>query len=946
MAGQPPRITLSASMANLHGLAGDGPWALEDFLASYDETEQARLRAAFEHLRRDGRAFDLTVSRLDPDGERAELRFVAETGEGDGRLHGLLCDETKRRVDAWRQQVQNRHLAAIASGRPLAETLESLVSEFESRHRGAIASILLVDACSGRLHDGAGGRLPAAYRAAIDGAEIGQAAGSCGTAAHRRQPVEVRDIATDPLWADYAELALAHGLRACWSTPVIDGQGEVVATFAIYYRRSQVPTRAELADAESLASLVALAIEQSELVENLRQLMDSAVEVICVFDERGHFVTVNQTAQTLWGMSPESLVGKNVAVLVHPEDLERTREAMARVIGGEVIRDFPNRNIAADGRILSMQWSATWSADNRRMYCYGRDVTSQRLAQSRLHLLERAIESSSNGVLISDARAPGQPLLYVNSAMERISGYPRSAFVGRNCRFLQGRDREQPELDRLREAIATGQSCTVVLRNYRRSGELFWNELSLTPVRDDEGTVTHILGVTIDISERRQFEDDLARAMSHDAVTDLPRYSSLGMDQGAQRASENEGEREHRWWLLFIDLDRFHSVNETLGDRVGDLALRQIAARLRDALGGFGRLSRFAGDEFVAVVPDLDSAGIIDLAERLRGAVSRPIDGAPLELCLTTSIGISGYPDHGRSAGELLRRAEAAMTQAKQAGRDAVCLYVPSSMQDFEDRLALGVHLRGAAHRDELELHYQPQIAIDDGRLLGFEALVRWSRAPMGPVPPARFIPIAEALGLMPEVGQHVLRMACAQLRCWRDTGLPCVRVAVNVSAQQLLRADFAQAVEALLSEYELPAELLQIELTESSLMESVDRVRSSLDRLRECGVSLALDDFGTGYSSLSYLKRFAFDKLKIDRSFVADLSDEGSDAAIVRTIISVGHQLGMKVSAEGVETPAQLQVLRALGCDELQGYLLGRPQPASTLEVLLRDGRVAMPEA
>jgi EAL domain-containing protein (putative c-di-GMP-specific phosphodiesterase class I) len=313
------------------------------------------------------------------------------------------------------------------------------------------------------------------------------------------------------------------------------------------------------------------------------------------------------------------------------------------------------------------------------------------------------------------------------------------------------------------------------------------------------------------------------------------------------------------------------------------------------------------------------------------------------ELCLTASIGISGYPDNGHSPGELLRRAEAAMVQAKREGRDGVCLYSESGMREFEDRLALGVHLRGAIERDELALHYQPQIDARSGCLVGFEALVRWSHSPLGPVPPGRFIPIAEALGLMPEVGLRVLQHACRQLAHWRSGGHDRLVLAVNISAQQLLRPDFAEQLCEVLQHSGVDPAQLQIEVTESSLMENVQRVRRTLDQLRELGVSLALDDFGTGYSSLAYLKRFAFDKLKIDKSFVADIGADSNDAAIARTIVAIGHQLGMRVAAEGVETPAQMQLLRALGCDELQGYLLGRPQPADALQALLAAGGVVV---
>jgi diguanylate cyclase (GGDEF)-like protein/PAS domain S-box-containing protein len=939
LSGHPAKFHLPEPMARLHRLEGEGPWPTAEVLAAYDDPARERFQSALQRCQRRGSGMDLLLPLIDERGERHALRWLSAEGGSTDELVGVLKDDTVAQHQHWRQQVQARHLAAVSAGQPMEQVLESLLEDFEAHHPGSIGSVLLIDQSASTVHHGAGGRLPEAYRIGVEGAPVGAAAGSCGTAAHRAERVIVADIANDPLWADYAELALAHGLRACWSTPVMDGRDRVLATFAIYYREVRHPTEGELEDIDALAAMAALAVGQSALLQDQRHLMDSAAEVICVFDERGRFVGVNREAEELWGRTQESLIGQSVDLLVHGDDQARTRSEMIDVMAGRPARDFPNRNIAAGGRVVHMLWSATWSPENRRMYCFGRDVTAQRIAQERLRLLERAIESSRNGVMIADARAGDFPILYANAAMERISGYPREAFAGRNCRFLQGGDRNQPQRAVLREALLAGKECNVVLRNYRADGSLFWNELSLAPVLDDSGAVSHFLGVSIDITERRRFEEELARAMSHDAVTDLPRYAAT--EQQLVPGQAGPGAAGQEWWLLFIDLDHFHSVNETMGDQVGDLVLRQIAERLRDTLGGLGRLSRFAGDEFVAVVPDLDQDVVLALADSLRRAVAAPISGAPFELQLTASIGISGHPDHGRTPGELLRRAEAAMAQAKRDGRDGVRLYSESDMQHVEDRLALGVHLRGAVQRDELELHYQPQVAAEDGRLLGLEALVRWTRSPLGPVPPGRFIPIAEALGLMPEVGDRVLQLACAQLQAWSAAGLPPTVVAINVSAQQLLREGFANSVERALREYQVPRGCLQFELTESSLMESLQRVHETLDRLRGLGISLALDDFGTGYSSLSYLKRFNFDKLKIDRSFVSDLRSEGSDAAIARTIIAIGHELGMRVSAEGVETPSQRQLLCALGCDELQGYLLGRPQPAEQLEAMMRTGYV-----
>jgi len=358
-----------------------------------------------------------------------------------------------------------------------------------------------------------------------------------------------------------------------------------------------------------------------------------------------------------------------------------------------------------------------------------------------------------------------------------------------------------------------------------------------------------------------------------------------------------------------------------------------VAERLSGIMRDVGQIAHFAGDEFVAVIAGGDNAAALALAERLRAAVSEPIEGDDYRVLLTASIGISHSPEHGQRAQDLLRHAEAAMKRAKRQGRDAICEFSIEQMQDLEDRLTLGTRLREAVRLGELELHYQPQYRARDRKLTGFEALLRWTSRDLGRVSPARFIPIAEALGLMPEIGEWVIHEACRQARAWIDHGYRDFNIAVNVSAQQLQRTGLTEQVRDAMGRYRIPPDVLDIELTESSLMENVARMQGTLVELKALGTMLSLDDFGTGYSSLAYLKQFPIDKLKIDQSFVKGLPDSADDAAIARTIIAMSHQLRLMVSAEGVETEAQAMFLSEMGCDELQGYYMGRPVSAAEAE-------------
>jgi PAS domain S-box-containing protein len=673
-------------------------------------------------------------------------------------------------------------------------------------------------------------------------------------------------------------------------------------------------------DAEKLARSLRYAAERARQVTEIeeskrryQQLFQLNPYPTWAYDrETLRFVAVNDAMVANYGYTREELLSMSVFDIRETREGERLKDFMAsrdgdtgpagvwqhiRKDGSRLWVDISTHNLVLDGRACRM--------------VIAKDITAEREARERLQLLERAVESSINGVAIADANAPDLPLIYVNPAFESMTGYSAQEVVGRNCRFLQGPLHAQSELDVLREALRNQTDCNVILSNQRKDGSLFWNHLFVSPVRDDRGHVTHYVGVLNDLTERRQVEAELAFAANHDAVTGLPRFPIL--EAALADALEREGAVVS---LFYIDLDHFHAINESMGHLIGDEALRIASERLTAVLGA-------------------DAAEAAELADRIRTALARPIEGDGYRLYLTASIGISRSPEHGESGMELLRRAEAAMTRSKRQGRDVACEFSAAQMQELEDRLVLGARLRDAITRNELSLHYQPQLRAADRRITGFEALVRWTSPDLGPVPPGRFIPIAEALGLMPEVGSWVMNEACRQLRAWVDQGRTGFTVAVNVSAQQLQRPDIVAVINDALVRHDVPAGMLEIELTESSLMENVERVQGRLAELKALGVSLSLDDFGTGYSSLAYLKQFSLDKLKIDRSFVRDLPDNADDAAIARTVIAMGHQLRMVVAAEGVETEAQAAFLREIGADELQGYHFGRPVAASEIEAL-----------
>jgi diguanylate cyclase (GGDEF)-like protein/PAS domain S-box-containing protein len=549
----------------------------------------------------------------------------------------------------------------------------------------------------------------------------------------------------------------------------------------------------------------------------------------------------------------------------------------------------------------------------------------------QLQLQKAAVMSSTDGIVICDAGQPELPMVYVNPAFERMTGYTAAEVQGRNCRFLQGDDREQPGLEELRLALRENRPGEATLRNYRRDGSLFWNSLRLAPVRDAAGRVTHFVGIQTDVSERVRYEEELARRAHHDMLTGLPNRQLLEdrLAQAIHKAQRSGA----RFSVAFIDLDNFKTFNDSIGHTAGDEVLRVAARRLLSSVRPGDTVSRLGGDEFVVVLDGIgEQTGLEEAIGRLRTALAEPLELQGKDYFIAASIGLAIFPRDGTTVMELIQRADFAMYKAKADGRGVVRSYQPELYAGGEQRLELTRALRKALIQQEFVLHYQPQRDTWSGQLCGFEALIRWQRPSGELVSPLQFIELAEQTGVIVPLGEWVIEEACRQNQQWRQDGLCDVPVAVNVSAIQFKQSDLVAVIDRVLAQTGLPAALLHLEITESVLMDQPEVFVRTLEAIKSRGVRVALDDFGTGYSSLSYLKRFPVDYVKIDRSFVRDITTDPMDAAICGAIIAMAHQMNMRVIAEGVETHAQADFLRDKGCDVLQGYLVGKPVAAAAL--------------
>lgn len=551
------------------------------------------------------------------------------------------------------------------------------------------------------------------------------------------------------------------------------------------------------------------------------------------------------------------------------------------------------------------------------------------ISRQNLRMADKVFESTLEGIMITDANGVIET---VNPAFTRITGYRKSEAVGRNARILSS-GKQAPEFYRhLWSSLRDNGFWQGELWNRCKNGTLFHEYLTITGIKDETGQYSHFAGIFTDITQRKIAEERLHFLANHDPLTGLPNRT-LFMERlllATQRAQRET--RKIR--LMFIDLDRFKYINDTMGHAAGDKLLTVIAERLKSSLRDSDTVARLGGDEFTVILESIaDVQHVAKVAKKLVSKLNGIVKIEQQEVFVTASIGIAIYPEDGEAPETLLMNADTAMYRAKERGKNNFQFFTSDMNTSTMERMRLENSLHAALARGELLLHYQPKLKLADESLFGYEALIRWNHPQMGMVSPAQFIPIAEDSSLIVPIGDWVLHTACSQARIWLDQGRLPGRMAVNISHRQLKLSNLVESVHSALSQSGLPAECLELEITESMAMDTTQETLDTLVRLREMGVHLTIDDFGTGYSSLSYLRKLPIDGLKIDRSFVAGLEQEPGDAAITRAIISLANSLNLAVTAEGIEEPYQLSFLREQGCPFGQGYWYCRPMDVARLE-------------
>ncbi len=928
-----------------------------DGLASAEKADDMMATA----LRTGYHRFEWLHARADGSSLPVEVSLTPMTVHGELIIHVCWRDITERKTveNKLRNRteelaLQNRILQLINQGVDLTEVLDELAHQIEALHPNMLCSILLLDEDNKHLLHGAAPSLPGFYNQAIDGLAIGDGIGSCGTAAYLGESVIVEDVRQHPYWEPFRELTKLAGLQACWSHPIKNNQGRVLGTFAVYHRLPTLPTDAEINLVDHYAGLAQLAIERNrsmlqiaESLSILKATLESTGEAILAVDLNNNWLLHNQKFIDLWQIPDEIIAAKDASAdLLYRSSQIKDPEVFSKKIAelyATPKADSFDIIEFKDGKIIE-RYSIPKIINNKvvgRVWSF-RDVTEQKQAEAELRIAATAFESQE-GMSITDAN---QIILKVNKAFTRITGYSPEQAIGKTHAMLNSGRQDDHFYRALQHSLKQDGYWEGEIWNRRKNGEIYPAWLSITTVSDADKRISNYVAAFTDITKDKEAEQTIHNLAYYDPLTALPNRRLLW--ERLKHGIDMERRDGKQLALLMLDLDRFKAVNDSMGHLAGDELLQQVATRIKARLREVDMVARLGGDEFVILLEDIthpeDAARV---AEDIVADLSKPFqllksNNAHPELSrqvrIGASIGISLFPQHGDSPESLMDNADIALYRAKDEGRGCFAYFSEEFTVIARERIALETRLRRATEQRELCVYYQAQIDIDSGLIIGAEALVRWQDPAKGLISPGSFIPIAEETGLIVEIGAWVLRETCWQGKRWIDAGLPSLTLAVNVSPHQFRRSDISALVAEVLHETGFPAELLELELTESGLMENEEKAVEVLNNLRAQGVRLAIDDFGTGYSSLAYLKRFPLDVLKIDKSFIDDIPSVQDDMEITATIVAMGHILGFKVLAEGVETLEQLAFLREKGCDTYQGFIKSKALPAEEFAKLLHE--------
>ncbi|WP_372942240.1 EAL domain-containing protein [Shewanella sp.] len=655
------------------------------------------------------------------------------------------------------------------------------------------------------------------------------------------------------------------------------------------------------------------------------------------YDKNRSVIFWNKASEKLYGYTREQALGNKLEDLIIPEPYRQDVIDNVTLWINEGI-PIPAEELMlqrADGTMVPVYSSHTLinNTDNEtEMYCIDIDLSAQKKAEEQALTLSQAIEQSPISMILTDTDSK---IEYVNSAFEKISGYSAAEVLGQSTSMLKSGLTPKSLYSELWENITCGKAWQGELQNKKKNGDIFWEHAHIVPIFDNAGVTKHYLALKQDVTQYKQQEEKILHQAHYDSLTGLPNRL-LSLERLAQMIKDAK-RCNNKLAVLFLDLDDFKKVNDTLGHSVGDELLIQAAARLQNTIRSDDVVGRLGGDEFIILLSDIHQQADIELAaNKLLQQFYLPFKLDNRELVSTISIGIALYPNDSVDAKELLRQADSAMYHSKEQGRNTYTFFTHKMNNDIHRRLQVEEQLRNALKNNELEVYFQPFVDIRNRNIIGAEALLRWRNPKLGNVTPDEFIPIAEQTGLILSIGQFVLESAFSAACHWQIYYNRQFKIAINVSPKQFRENKFVDMLTALFSQYDIQPCSVELEITEGVLLSGDQIINSNLTAINDIGVSISMDDFGTGYSSLSYLRSYPFDTLKVDKSFISDITVDPGDLELVGAAIAMGHGLNLKVVAEGIETEEQYQLLNALKCDYGQGYLFSKPLPIAEFEALL----------
>ncbi len=922
--------------------------------------EESRIDAdrKIEQAMREGHiAFEWQHQRLD-NGQifTADVRLNRVDVDGQALIQGIVRDITERKQAQDYEQFRSQILEMLAGTESLMNTLQSIALGVERLHPKMLCSILLLDKEKRHFNSGVAPSLPNFYNEALYKVEIDIGVGSCGTAAFTNERIIVDDIASHHYWDQFKELAARANLLACWSQPIRSSSHEVLGTFAIYHREVHKPTLQDINMIEQCARLASIAIEKNLAAEKLseseahyRLLTEDATDVVWKMDTDSRFTYMSPADERMRGFKATEVVGQHVFTLLtedgvaalRQKTIERLEKEKNGIKTGAMIFDLQQH--CKDGRLIWTEVLSNPIRDALGNICgyqgITRDVTNRRLADEALRIAAIAFESQE-GMYITNTT---WDFLRVNKAFSDITGYSAKETIGQKPELLRSGIHDDFFYTEMYDRLEKNGAWQGEIWDKRKNGEVFPALLTITVVKDDAGQISHYVGTFTDISSRKSAEEKIKSLAFYDPLTFLPNRRLL-MDR-LEQALAGGARRQRKGALLFVDLDNFKKLNDTLGHDKGDILLQQVATRLVTCTRDIDTVARFGGDEFVVMLEDLSEESIEAamqaemVGEKILKALNQGYQLAGIEHRSTPSIGITLFGEYPETIEEPLKRADLAMYQAKSAGRNTLRFFDPKMQAVVAAHVALEEALREAIVGDQFLIHYQIQVT-DQGQFIGAEALLRWEHPLRGMISPAEFIPLAEETGLILPLGHWVLESSCAQLATWAcDPALAHLTLAVNVSPRQFHQDDFVEQVLDVIARTGVNPKRLKLELTEGMLVSNVEDVIAKILAIKKHGVEFSLDDFGTGFSSLAYLKRLPLDQLKIDQSFVRDILIDTNDAAIANMVIVLAESLGLSVIAEGVETEAHRDFLASQGCFAYQGYFFSRPLPLAEFESFVKNG-------